>query len=192
MSTGNLISVKLEGTESRIRKILKDLDGRAAMVVRGGGTVLYVGVPASELGWLDTVAKDIGCKKQEVESLPGHDKALCGILTVSRRYHEGRCKACARIRAQLAPAEKEVVRKPRVRADKVIAKLEPGAPLNLDGVISSIEVTRDQLWEKVESIDNLLTNLKAYRDAKEKFTELKAEADKRVDAVKLLLRDGEL
>lgn len=74
----------------------------------------------------------------------------------------------------------------------MVAKLEPGAEYNLDGIISSVEVVRDQLWEKVEYLDSLLLNLKQYRDDREKIAELSVEADKRVAAVKLLISEGKL
>ena len=89
--------------------------------------------------------------------------------------HYGRCPECREITGA-----------------KVVAKLEPGMDLNLEGVISSLEAVRDRLWEKIEAVDNLLQNLKGFRDAKEKLTELSVEADRRIDAVRLLLRDKKL
>lgn len=83
-------------------------------------------------------------------------------------------------------------RKPRTPKAKVVAKLEPGVDFNLDGIISSVEVVKDQLWEKVEYLDTLLVNLKYYRDDREKIAELGVEADKRVAAVKLLISEGKL
>jgi len=193
MTIANLVSVKLEGTETRIRKILKDLNGRVTVIIRGGGTVLYVGVPGNELGWLDKVAKDIGCKKLEIPSLPEYEKALCGILTVSKRYHEGRCKACAIVRAQTAPTGKKApVKRPRASAPVTVGKIEPGQNFDLNGVIASIEITHDRLFGQLESLENLLTNLKGYRDAKSKLGELEQEARDRMSAARNLLGNGKL
>ncbi|GAI47730.1 unnamed protein product, partial [marine sediment metagenome] len=75
---------------------------------------------------------------------------------------------------------------------KIVAKLEPGEPFNLNGVVSSLEVVRDQMWEKVEMLDNMLDNLKVLRDSKEKLAELNTEVTKRIDAVRLLLKDNKL
>ncbi|KKK60839.1 hypothetical protein LCGC14_3020320, partial [marine sediment metagenome] len=94
-SNGSLSSVKLEGTEYRIHKVFKDLNGRASIVIKGGKGILYVGVPSSELGWLDKVTKDIGVKKHEITILPKYGKAPCGILVVNLHQHVGRCKTCA-------------------------------------------------------------------------------------------------
>lgn len=91
-----------------------------------------------------------------------------------------------------APPRFKAPRKYRKPRAPVVAKLEPGVDFNLDGIISSVEVVKDQLWEKVEYLDTLLVNLKQYRDDKEKITELSVEADKRVAAVKLLISEGKL
>ncbi len=91
-----------------------------------------------------------------------------------------------------APPRYKVPRTYRKPRAPVVAKLEPGVDFNLDGIISSVEVVKDQLWEKVEYLDTLLVNLKYYRDDKEKITELSVEADKRVAAVKLLISEGKL
>jgi len=191
MTIANLVSVRLEGTEARIHKILKDLNGRATVVIHGSGKVLYVGVPSSELGWLDKVVKDIGCTKQEIPLLPEYEKALCGILTVSRRYHEGRCKACARVRAQMGPAGKAApIKKLLSSAPITVGKIEPGQNFDLNGVIASIEITHDKLFGELESLENLLANLKGYRDAKSKLGELEQEARDRMSAARNLLSEG--
>lgn len=75
---------------------------------------------------------------------------------------------------------------------KVVAKLEPGQDFNLDGVIASLEPIREQLVERFETLDNLINNLKAYRDAKDKISELTTEVDKRIAAVKLLIAERKL
>lgn len=179
MTGTNLSVVKLEGTESRIRKILKDLNGRATVIVRGAPNILYVGIPNGELGWLEKVAKDLGCKKQEVPSLPEHQKTLCGILTTQRRSHEARCKACAALRPP----------KPKVSAPVTAAKIEPGQDFNLDGVIASIEITHERMFEQLDRLEELLTSLKGYRDAREKLAGLEQEAKDRMQAAKKLLNE---
>ncbi len=189
MTTANLASVRLEGTEPRIRKILKDLNGRATIIIRGSGKALYVGVPSNELGWLDKAARDIGCTKHELPSLPEHEKALCGILTVSKRYHEGRCKACARVRSEMPPVRKEPPGQRPSKA-KTVGKIEPGQNFDLNGVIASIEITHDRLFGELETLENLLTNLKGYREAEGKLGELEQEAKDRMSAARNLLNDS--
>jgi len=102
--------------------------------------------------------------------------APCGEKFYDPRLYSVHCGHCPKCR--------------EIKGAKVVAKLEPGKDLN--GVISSLEAVRDQLKEKVEAVDNLLQNLKGFRDAKEKLTELSVEADRRIDAVRLLLRDNKL
>jgi len=189
MTSANLVSVRLEGTEPRIRKILKDLNGRATVIIRGSGKVLFVGVPSNELGWLDKVARDIGCTKHELPSLPKHEKALCGILTVSKRYHEGRCKACAAVRAQMAmvPAP---LKPAKVAKAVTVGKIEPGQNFDLNGVIASLEITHDRVFNQLETLENLITDLKGYRDASDKLGELEQEAKDRMSAARNLLNSG--
>ncbi len=192
MTNTNLASVRLEGTEPRIRKILKDLNGRATVIIRGSSKALFVGVPSSELGWLNKVAKDMGCTTHELPALPKHEQALCGILTVSKRYHEGRCKACAKIRSQTPQVEKKAPKPLKPSATRTVGKIEHGQNFDLDGVIASVEITHDRLFAELESLENLLTNLKGYRDAKDKLTGLEQEARDRMSAARNLLNSGEL
>ncbi len=186
MASANLAPVRLDGSELRIRKILKDLNGRATVIIRGGGKVLFVGVPSSELGWLDKVARDIGCTKKELPSLPDHEKALCGILTVSKRYHEGRCKACAIARAQM-PTAPAAPKRARASKAQTVGKIEPGQNFDLNGVIASLELTHDRIYERLETLENLITDLKKYRDATDKLVELEQEAKERMSAARNLL-----
>ena len=185
MTGANLSYVKLEGTAIRIRKMLMHLNGRATLLVRGSKGVVFVGMPSIELGWIDKVAKDVGCKKAEIMSIPEHTKALCGVFTTNASAHEAHCKACARGRM---PAGKlTTIPKPVPSKPATIAHIEPGQNFDLNGVIASIEITHDRLFAELENIENLLTNLKAYRDAEEKLTCLGKEASERMQAVRKLL-----
>ena len=190
MTSANLASVRLEGSKPRIRKILKYLNGRATVIIRGSGKALYVGIPSNELGWLDKIAKDIGCTKHELPSLPYYEKALCGILTVSKRYHEGMCKACAIVRAKTGPVEKRVPRSVKASKPVTVGKIEPGQNFDLNGVIASIEITHDRLFGELETLENLLVNLKGYRDAASKLGELEQEAKDRMSAARNLLNSS--
>jgi len=179
-----MCATKLEGSEYRIHKVLKDLNNRAYMVIRGGRGTLYVSVPGPELGWLDKVTRDIGIKKQEIHNLPEHKKAPCGALVVNLEQHKGRCKACQALRTTVSA--------PKPQKAITVARIEPGQDFSLDGVISSLEATRNRVASQLEVVDNLLNNLKQYKDAKLMITELGSEVKGRVDAVKLLIQDGKL
>ena len=189
MTSSNLASIKLEGTEARIRKVFKDLNGRATTVIRGGTGVLYISLPSSELGWMDKVVKDIGCKKSELSSFPMHEKALCGTLTVDRLHHEGRCKACARVRDQ-SPRVRKIPRTPQASPVVPVGKIEPGQEFNLNGVIASLELTHDRMFGQLESLENLMTNLKGYREAAGKLVEYEQEVKDRMSAARNLLSSG--
>ena len=190
MTNTSLASVRLDGSEPRIRKILKDLNGRATVIIRGSGKVLFVGVPPIELGWLDKVARVIGCTKHELPSLPEHEKALCGILTVDRRHHEGRCKACANIRSRMPPAEKRTPKSVKASKAVTVGEIEPGQNFDLNGVIASLEITHDRVFNQLEVLENLITDLKGYRDARDKLGELEQEAKDRMSAARNLLNNG--
>ncbi len=190
MTNANLASVRLEGSIPHIRKMLKNLNGRATVIIHGSGKALFVGVPTSELHWLDKIAKDIGCTKQELPSLPAHNKALCGILTVSKRYHEGNCKACAIVRAQMSPADKKTPKAAKTSKSVTVGAIEPGQNFDLNGVIASLELTHDRIFNQLEILENLITDMKGYRDASDKLVELEQEAKDRMSAARNLLNDG--
>ena len=180
MVSTNLSAVRLEGTEYSIRKIMKDLNGRAAVIIRGGKGLLYVGVPSIELGWLDKLVGDIGVKKHEIQSLPEHKVAPCGARVIHLKQHTGRCKACLTLRPKAG--------KPGV--PETVAMIEPGQDFNLDGVIASLEITRERIYEQLEKLESLIGNLKGFREARDKLTELEKEAKDRMQAAKILLNEG--
>lgn len=170
-----------------LRNVMKSLREQHLMV-RKRDDKLIVCASTDHQVWLSRVCKDFNAslaildkspKGVRIPSEKGYT-APCGMrffdpqmVAVHIRY----CSVCK-------TAKRE---KPR----EVIAKLEPGIEFNLDGAISSLEVMRDKWWERVETLDNLLTNLKAYRDATEKLSELQVETDKRINTVRLLLKLGE-
>lgn len=169
-------------SKDALHNVLKSLRKQHLMARRHDGNIIAC-ISDNHEGWLANVCRDFNAGFSILEQAPKGVRvptqevypAPCGVEfydPIQYAHHFRTCKKC--------------------KKEGITAKLEPGVELNLNGVISSIEVTRDQLWEKVEAIDALLTNLKAYRDAKGKLTELMDEASKRVDAVRLLLRDGKL
>jgi hypothetical protein len=173
---------------------LKDLDGRATTVVRDTSNIIYVAVPPSELGWLDKVVKDMGCKRLDVDELPEHEIALCGTKTTHKKQHEGGCKSCRVLHAQQEsqrPKKEKRERKPRKprssKSTRILAKIEPGQNFDLDGVITSVEMTRDRLLEAYNGLDDLAKNLRAYKDITERIPSLEQEAKDRMAAARKLL-----
>lgn len=167
-----------------LRSVLKSLRSQHLMV-RKQDEHLVACVSTDHQAWLSNVCQDFHAKFQLLEEAPAGVrvpsrevyKTPCGMELYDPVLYSRHFKSCPKCKPDEA---------------KVVAKLEPGQPHNLNGVIASLEVARDQLMEKCETVDNIITNLKAYRDAKEKLSELHVEVDKRVDAVKLLVIEGRL
>lgn len=167
------------------RNVMKSLRNEHLMV-RRRNSKLYACISNHHQNWLSRICQDFSAQLKVLEEAPAGLNAPskeeyltpCGEKyydPVQYSHHFRTCKKCR-----------------KGGEAKVVAKLEPGVEHNLNGVISSLEVVRDQMWEKVEVMDNLLSNLKVYRDSKEKLTELDEEVTKRIEAVRLLLRDGKL
>lgn len=172
-------------SEETNRKVIKSLREQH-LLVRSKDGDLYACISNHHQVWLSNVCKDFGASFLILEQAPTGIRiprqeeylAPCGEKLYDPMLFAQHCRSCLKCK--------------KVKGAVVIAKLEPWKELNLDGVISSLEVVRDQLWERVEGLDNLLTDLKGFRDAKGKLAELNTEADKRVNAVRLLLRDNKL
>lgn len=154
----NLSIVRLEGSRIRIHRLLKDIDGRASVVVHGAAGTLYVGVPSCELGWIDKVARDIGCKKLEVQSLPEHKKALCGILTTSVKHHTPRCKKCISLRPP----------KPHNGKAVTVVKVEGLHDLTFSGLIELMKKRMDEAFMLAQEYDTVIK-------AAEKIPELESQ-----------------
>lgn len=167
------------------RNVMKSLRNEHLMV-RRRNSKLYACISNHHQNWLSRICQDFGAQLRVLEEAPTGLKGPtkeeyltpCGIKyydPVQYSQHFRTCDKCS-----------------KVSEARVVAKLEPGVEHNLNGVIASIEVVRDQMWEKVETMDELLNNLKIYRDSKEKLVELNEEVTKRIEAVRMLLKDGKL
>lgn len=174
-------------SKEALRNIIKSLKEQKLLVRPQDGHA-FACISDAHMNWFTNVCKDFGATPSLLDraptglSTPKKEEytAPCGEVLYDHKLasqHRRLCPKCRSMRG-LPP-------KPGL-----VAKLEPGQDLNLNGVIASLEVVRDQLWEKLENLDTLLGNLKAYRDGKEKLSELTAEVGQRVEAVKLLLKDG--
>jgi len=151
----------------------------------------------SDLSMLDQAPAGLKVPKRESYLTPCGEEFFDPILVSNHVRFCDKCKSLAPAKAEApkvaAPKRRgRPLGKSRSGKARTVAKLEPGMNYDLNGVISSIEIVRDRMWEKCEFLDNLIINLKNYRDDKEKITELSIEASQRVDAVELLLRDGKL
>lgn len=172
-------------SEEAARNVLKSLREQRLMVRRRNGR-LYACISNHHQVWLSKVCQDFGSQLKVLEQAPE------GIHVPTREEYLAPCGERFYDPVQYSQHFRTCEKCMESKKAKVIAKLEPGEPFNLNGVISSLEVVRDQMWEKVETLDNLLNNLKILRDSREKLAELNTEVTKRIDAVRLLLKDNKL
>lgn len=173
--------------------VLKSLRRQHLMVRKRNGN-LYACVSNNHQQWLSNVCQDFSAQLKTLEKAPEGIRSPTKeeyLTSCGQRFYDP-LQYSNHIRGCNTCKEKVKERRQGVLPAKVIAKLEPGVDFDLNGVISSLEVVRDQLWEKVEQLDNLLINLKVYRDSKEEVIKLNTEVKKRIDAVRLLLGEGKL
>ncbi len=172
-------------SEKALGGVFKSLRGKRVMVRKRDGNLIVCASIRNQV-LVSRVCQDSGVELQILRKAPEGlhvprqevYKAACGeefYDPVLYGSHRRRCPKCKEL-----------------SGGKVVAKLEPGQEFNLDGVIASLEPIREQLVERFETLDNLINNLKAYRDAKDKISELTTEVDKRIAAVKLLIAERKL
>lgn len=167
------------------RNVVKSLREQHLMV-RWRNSKLYACISNQHQNWLSRVCQDFGASSRMLEEAP------VGISAPTKEEYLTPCGEKFYDPIQYSQHFRTCEKCSKGAKVKVVAKLEPGVEYNLNGVISSLEVVRDQMWEKVETMDNLLNNLKVYRDSKEKLVSLDEEVGKRVEAVRMLLKDGKL
>lgn len=168
-----------------LRSVLKSLRSQHLMV-RKRNDHLVACVSNNHSHWLSKVCQDFHANLKVLEEAPEGIRAPkqevylapCGEELYDPILYSHHMRSCPQCKV--------------AKTAKVVAKLEPGEEFNLNGVIASLEVVRDQLMEKCEMVDSLITNLRAYYDAKDKLSELHSEVDKRIAAVRLLITEGRL
>lgn len=170
-------------SEEAQRNVLKSLREQHLMVRKQNGR-LYACVSNHHQVWLAKVCQDFSANLKILEGVPSGIRAprkeeyltSCGEKFYDHMLYSQHCKICIKCKS--------------VSEVKVVAKLSPGEPFNLNGVVNSLENVLAECLEWAGKLDTLITNLKEYRDGKEKLVTLKEEVDKRIEAVRLLLRDG--
>lgn len=181
MVNDHLYWVRVEGTDAHIRKFSKDARGRVTKFITSGKELVYVAVPGSELGWLDKVAQDDGCKKRELPNAPEYQEAACGELVMDNDRHKGRCRKCQAILYPNRPVKATPV--------KVVGKLEPGPDMHIDleSVMKSLEATRDKFLEEYTRVDEAVRAVKLVIDSRQQLSELKSTFDKNMAALKTVM-----
>lgn len=169
--------VRLEGTPTRIRKVMKDVNGRVSKIIRGNEGLIYVELPSQELGWIDKVAKDLGVKKVEMSTLPTHSRAPCGALTVNLRGHSGRCKKCADLRPL----------KPHNGEARTVVKVEGLHNLTLDGLISLMKVKRDEALTIAQEYDTTIIAVEKLPTIQVQLEEITKQMDNQRQALKYFM-----
>lgn len=171
--------VKLEGSMAKIRKLMKDADGRATRIVRGNEGTIYLCMPNHELGWIDKIAKDIGVKKAEVCSLPSYGKALCGVLTVNPGKHSAQCKKCR----ALMPA------KPHDGEVRTVIKVEGLHDLSLNGLTSLMKGKMDEAMAIAQEYDTIIKAVEKIPELETQLEVLKRQIAEHRQALKYFMKE---
>ena len=197
--------IKSQSEDAR-NKVFKSMREQKLLVRRENGRLVAC-IGSQHQGWLSKVCGDFGSTLMVLDdtpkgmSNPGKDDytAPCGEVFYDPRLyspHVKYCTKCRKLKTQ-TPDEAQAngtIPAPTLPASKtrlpVIAKLEPGQDLNIEGVILSLEVTKERLQEQLSRLDSLIENLKGFKDSKDMLSELDTEVKQRVAAVKLLMSDG--
>jgi len=184
-------------TDEATRNILKSMRNQKLLARKAKDNgFLYVCIGEQHQNWLADVCHDFGASLMSLAETPDglrspHKEvytAPCGeelYDPILFSHHSRNCEKCKEIKAQ-----HPIVVKPTTPRAKTVAKIEPGLEFNLNGVVASLEVTRDRLYEHLETLEALLKNLQGYREAKDKLAGLEEEARDRIKAAKVLLNEG--
>ena len=207
--------IKSQSEDAR-NNVFKSMREQKLLVRRENGRLVAC-IGSQHQGWLTKVCGDFGSTLKVLDNPPDgmtvpkkeEYKVPCDEVFYDPRMsatHQKYCAKCRKLKAQ-AQAEKPTAEKPTAEkpsaettpaptlpASKtrlpVIAKLEPGQDLSIEGVILSLEVTKERLQEQLIRLDSLIENLKGFKDSKDMLSELDIEVKQRVAAVKLLMSDG--
>lgn len=168
------------------------------LLVRNDHNCLYACVSDAHIKWLSDVVGDFNASFTHLPSKPEGQRspkkeiyqAPCGEEIYDPLLYSRHLRYCPKCQPLISKEpKKERYKKP---SKVVVGTLEPGQKLNLDGVIASLEITKDRMFERLEVIDKLITDLKVFRDSREKLDELQQEAVSRMQAVKMLINSGQI
>lgn len=169
--------------------VMKHVRNGKMMVRRWNGN-LFACVSSHHQGWLTKICSEFSATARVLEQAPPHSRTPkkeayttpCGeelYDPILYTQHIRDCRKCKKIQKAVKPKE-----------EKVTPRIEPDTDFNLDGVIKSVEATRDRLYAQIEVVDGLLRSLSGYRDTKAQLDKLSAEVKERREAVKLLVSKG--
>lgn len=131
----------------------------------------------SKLDILDKIPEGIRAPSKEEYVTPCGEKFFDSTLL---GQHVRSCGKCMEINKQTVLPEVK-------KKELVVAKLEPGQELDLDGVILSIEVVIKKVSERLDTLKIVDDVLKKYRASRNELAEVYMEADLRLKAAKLLI-----
>lgn len=176
----SMVFVRLEGTKARMRKLMKDISSRATTIIRGVEGIIYVALPSQELSWIDKVAKDDGVHKAEIQGLPKHDRALCGVLTVNLHKHIGRCRKCQELKPR-KPHSGEVI---------TVAKVEGLQELSLNGLISVMKQKMDEAMALAQEWDIAIKAVEKIPELQAQVNVLSKQMEEHRQALELFTKGG--
>jgi hypothetical protein len=188
---------KITANDTNRRKVMSTLKSQRVFTRKDNGDIV-VAIGNKHQSWLPKVCADFHANLVRLDSLPKsmrhplHDEyiAPCGEVfydPLMKGQHIRFCSKCQAIRKSQVSKPPESP-KP---SPTTVAKLEPGEGLSWDGVIRSLETTREQLMEKAAELDGLVNNLQTWKSSRHESRRLMDEAQLRMNAVRKLLEKGE-
>jgi hypothetical protein len=179
-----------------MRKVFRDIKPRVPNFVRVNVREVIVETPESELGWLDSVVKDLNLKATRTET-PIFQAAPCGDKTVDVKHHLLSCSKCRVLRglpAKPVPGGFRPDYHPRAKKDhngKVETKFHlPGIPdLSLNGLISLMVQRRDEALQIGADLDSAINAVSKFETLNNQIAEMQAERDEMKKAMAYFLHE---
>jgi hypothetical protein len=180
-----MVWVKIEGTDGRLRRAIKDTKDRAHIQVRDTNKQFYIEIPEQELGWLDKIKTDLNLTTQIIGGEgPTYQKTPCGVNSVNPKWHILACNACKALRG---PPK---VKKPHDGVSKTIFTL-PGLPdFSLNGLVSYLKDKRDEAMAMATELDSAIIAVEKLEGLETQLKSLQAEKIEQVKALDFFLGKG--
>ncbi len=189
---------KLTGSEDSIRRARKQLKGEHIWV-RDLEGIPYTRLNPDHSDWLTKFEHELSIQFVELPVAPAGIRiprreeytSACKEFTtqdpIQKTQHERDCPKCREIEGR---GKRHYNRKADHNSrTRTIARIAPNQPFNLNGVIASLEVTKDELYEHLSQVESTLENLKKYRDSKDSEDKILKEKKERLDAVRQVVSE---
>jgi hypothetical protein len=198
-----MIIFKITSSNGKMDSLLEFLH-RGKALVREKDGIIYVGTSQKETSWMHKTCAEysancVGFPKDEFKKLfpkvgsPRREEgyvAPCGVEVgfekIAVMNHVKTCLNCKQIRAT-KPLKAKRKGTPRHSKSEVIIHVAPGQEFTLEGVITSLETSRDQMYKHIESTEAMIAALKGYKMAMEQERVVVKQKDEYLDAARKIL-----